>query len=158
MKQYVREIVIAGTPLCVYLQTNFLITIDGLDIYLPLRLYRVTSILAMRRVKGDGWVSKSDLDPGGLAGKYLTRTKGAIRFRVRQAVMRGEVKYEHLARWGFRETYEQSDKPVEYRLLVSPDRTKIVIGPDATACGDQAVIREVGAFEKYSRHAVDIRS
>jgi hypothetical protein len=151
--QQVREIIIAGTPLCVYLHENYLVKIDGLDIYLPPRLYKVTALLAMRRVtarKDKGWVQATDVFAGKLTQDYLQRSNQAITFAAKAAVRSGKICHSILD-WRFYEPGNDFGHPGMFRLAADPDDTEISIGSDVNRIGDELIGLEAVKFLRVKR-------
>lgn len=148
--QPLKEIVLAGTPLCVYNVINNLIKFDGLDLYLPRRLYKVTAILIMRRIRGDGFVSREELVPGDTgetARIHLGRARGAIKFRVSQELKRGNERFRYVGDWKLWEYRWEGDSP-EYRLAVNLKHTKVVVNPEVGDIDDDLLRRE---FVEYCK-------
>lgn len=150
--QPLKEIVLAGTPLCVYNVVNHLIKFDGLDLYLPRRLYKVTAILIMRRIReeSDGFVVREELYPGDtgeIARRQLGRTRAAIKFRVSQELKSGNQRFRHIGDWKLWEYRWEGDSP-EYRLAVNLKHTKIVVNPKVGEIDDDLLRQE---FMEYCR-------
>lgn len=140
MKQGIKEIVLAGTPICVYLQENFLVTIDGLEIFLPRQLFKLTSLLILWRMVGDGWVERSELFSHRLNVQYIWRIRASIKYRVNHAIIaEGNSAHRYLLDWKFYEAGNETDNPDCYRLAVDPRHTRILIGPDLAKFEDDAV-------------------
>jgi hypothetical protein len=130
------KIIIDGTAQRKHTLTNYRVTIDGNQIDLPFRLFRVFTILSLRRDVNDGWVERSTLSwCSPLVTRYVSRTRTFL--RAANWSRPGGVD----GAWLVIET--NPEKRGHYRLIAKPE--SIRINPDLVGFDDGVIAREAAA-------------
>ena len=137
------EIIIDGAITHDRQNTNYRIRIDGNQIELPFRLFRIFTILALRRDIDSGWVDRGLITwSSTLANRYVSRTRTTL--RAAEWRKPGGVD----GAWLVIET--NPTVPYQYRLIARPETIRV--NPELARIDDRIIASEVKAF---SERAVD---
>jgi len=127
------EIIVDGTPHNI----NYRITVDGNQIDLPFRLFRIFAILAVRRDIDSGWVDGDIVSwSGTLATRYVSKTR-----RTLQAANWGQPGGVDGA-WLVIES--NPAVPSQYRLIAKSETIRI--NPELVRFDDRVVAEEARLF------------
>lgn len=131
------EVIIDGTAYRDYLKQKYRVRIDGNDIDLPFRIFRVFALLALRRDLDSGWVDRKILSwSETLAKRYISATRMTL--RAANWSRKGGVD----GAWMVIEA--NLDRVHHYRLIAEPELIRV--NPELVHFDDSVIAREAESF------------